>query len=456
MRILFVRPRPSPETIGLQHVMVVEPLELEILSALCRPGDHRMLADLILEKKPLSAFLEAYRPDVVCITAYITHVSIVTGYCREIKRGYPGVATVVGGVHCEVCPGDFDDPAVDFRAVRNAALLFPALLGHLETGSPLPEGILRPGELPAAEQLPPFDFRIPLPDRGLTAPYRNRYFYIFHDRVALLKTSFGCPHHCSFCFCTRITRGIYAQRPLPEVMEELETLSEREIYIVDDDFLADRRRLLEFIGECRSRDIRKHYLVYGRADFIAGNPDLLRSFRDAGLKTVIVGLESFEEADLNLYNKHTTPAVNIRAMEILNSLGIDCFATLIVPPHWGREEFRAMTRRLVGLGVHFVNLQPLTPLPGAGMAFPPSRMILDRQDFEKWDLAHQALQPEKLSVAGFYREMVKAYYKIIFQPRFLVRHLVRYPLPLLARMVRGAFLVSRQYRQKIKEAERHA
>jgi hypothetical protein len=31
MKILFVRPKPSKETIGLQHVMIVEPLELEVL-----------------------------------------------------------------------------------------------------------------------------------------------------------------------------------------------------------------------------------------------------------------------------------------------------------------------------------------------------------------------------------------------------------------------------------------
>ena len=31
MKLLLIRPRPEKETIGLQHVMIVEPLELAVL-----------------------------------------------------------------------------------------------------------------------------------------------------------------------------------------------------------------------------------------------------------------------------------------------------------------------------------------------------------------------------------------------------------------------------------------
>jgi radical SAM superfamily enzyme YgiQ (UPF0313 family) len=456
MKILFVRPKPSSETIGLQHIMVVEPLELEVLSALCRPGDTRLLADMILEKKPFSAFLRDFRPDLVCFTAYITHVDTVTSLCKEIRRDYPGTVTAVGGVHCEVCPDDFDDESVNFRVVRNAVKVFPLLLQHLESGSALPPEILTPGQPFLPEKLPLFDFSMPLPDRLLTARYRKNYFYIFHDRVALLKTSFGCPYHCAFCFCIRITGGKYRQRPLSRVMDELEGIAEKEIYIVDDDFLADSDRLEKFITACAARKINKHYLVYGRADFIAEHPELMEKLKNTGLKTVIVGLESFDEGELEKYNKRIIPETNRKAMQILNRLGIDCFATLIVPPHWDKPDFREMTRNLISLGVHFVNLQPLTPLPGTDLAFPENQLIIDRRDYGKWDLAHISLKPEKLPVAEFYSEMLRAYRKIIFQPRFLIRHIRRYPVPMLARMFLGAAKVTIQYRRKIKEARHHA
>jgi len=77
------------------------------------------------------------------------------------------------------------------------------------------------------------------------------------------------------------------------VIDELEGIREKEIYIVDDDFLLSRSRVSEFIRLLHERNIRKKYLLYGRADFIASNPDLIRDFKNAGLRTVIVGLESF-------------------------------------------------------------------------------------------------------------------------------------------------------------------
>ena len=68
MRILFVRPRPSPETIGLQHLMIVEPLELEILATLVKTRHTVRIVDMILEKAGIDHFLHEFDPDIVCLT----------------------------------------------------------------------------------------------------------------------------------------------------------------------------------------------------------------------------------------------------------------------------------------------------------------------------------------------------------------------------------------------------
>lgn len=266
MKILFVRPRPSTETIGLQHVMIVEPLELEVLAALVDRNDFPVIVDMILEKKPFSYFLERERPDLLCVTGYITHIGIMLEYCRTAKAWNPAIRTVVGGVHCEVCPDDLDDDSVDFRVVRNATTAFPGLLNHLRGLSELPREVLVKGSRVNPASLPSFNFHYPLPVRSLTERYRRSYFYIFQDRVALLKTAFGCPYSCTFCFCRAITAGTYFERPMDDVMKELMLIKEREIYIVDDDFLVDRNRVETFIEENRRRGLDKRYLIYGRAD----------------------------------------------------------------------------------------------------------------------------------------------------------------------------------------------
>ena len=456
MKIMMVRPAPSPETIGLQHMMIVEPLELEVLAALKRPGDLVEIVDMILEKRPFVTYLREWNPDVLCLTGYITNVPAILSCCREAKQVSGEITTIVGGVHCEVCPGDFEDEAVDFRVVRNAVSGFTGLLDHIGTNTALPPGILRKGEHLTQITLPPFDFRMPVPDRNAVARYRKEYFYIFRDKVALLKTSFGCPFQCAFCFCRAITSGKYFVRPMEEVMQEMLQINETEIYIVDDDFLVDIRRLQEFIQETKRYGIRKHFMVYGRADFIATNPGIMHELAGIGLKTVIVGFESFSNLELDAYNKHTDASIYGETMKVLHKERIDCFATIFIPPHYDKQDFREMVKAIKKLGIHFVNLQPLTPLPGTEMTFPEEQLIISRMDYEKWDLAHLTVRPEKLSVADFYEEILKAYQSVLYRPATLWKYLTSYKPKMLIKMLKGGARVTQQYREKIREARKYA
>lgn len=451
MKILFVRPRPSPETIGLQHVMIVEPLELEVLARLVGKNDIPVIIDMILEKRPVAYFINREKPDMLCVTGYMTNVPAMIRYCRIAKTINPEIKTIVGGVHCEVCPKDLDDNDVDFRVVRNAAVVFPLLLEHIQGRADLPEGVFRSNEKVSPAALPPFDFSFPIPDRTLTARYRKKYFYIFHNRIALIKTAFGCPFSCNFCFCRKITDGQYFKRPIKEVIRELKTIKEKEIYIVDDDFLTSRTRVLNFIEAVQSAQLSKHYLLYGRSDFIVQNPDTIQRFRTAGLKTVIIGFESFFDHELKRYNKTINAKTNEQAMKVLKENHIDCFGTIILPPDWGNYEFSMCRKKLLDLGIHYVNLQPLTPLPGTDQVVDDNKLLIPYSDFPKWDLAHISIRPEKMSVHDYYANILELYRAVLLQPAYLFGYMKKYSLPMLWKMMKGSFLVHSQYRRKIKE-----
>jgi radical SAM superfamily enzyme YgiQ (UPF0313 family) len=456
MKILLVRPRPSPETIGLAHVMVVEPLELEVLASLVNPDDTPTIVDMILEKRPIDHFIAQEKPDVFCVTGYITNVPAMIHYCEIAKHKNPHIVTIAGGVHCEVCPTDLDSAFIDFRIVRNATTVFPLLLKHIRGEANLPKGVLKPRDRSSQSELPPFDFHFPIPDRRLTAKYRKHYFYIFHDKVALIKTAFGCPGQCNFCFCRQITRDKYHERPLDKVIQELESIKEKNVYIVDDNFFASRARVVDFIQANQKAHLDKHYLLYGRADFIAHNPDVIQRFRAVGLRTVIVGFESFFDHELEQYNKNIDASTNEKAINILKAAGIDCYATIIVSPDWGPDEFSALGKKARELGIHYVNLQPLTPLPGTDQTVKDEDLVVPYSEFTKWDLAHVTIRPTRMSVADFYTSIVRLYDEILFQPRFLLGYIKAYNLPMLWKMLRGSFSVRRQYMRKIKEAKRDA
>jgi hopanoid C-3 methylase len=63
MKILLVRPPVPRHTIGLKHIMICEPLELEYVAA-GLAGHEVQVLDLIIEKG-LRQRLSAFKPDIV-------------------------------------------------------------------------------------------------------------------------------------------------------------------------------------------------------------------------------------------------------------------------------------------------------------------------------------------------------------------------------------------------------
>ncbi|MDL2308597.1 cobalamin-dependent protein [Bacteroidales bacterium OttesenSCG-928-C03] len=448
MKILFVRPDIPKETIGLQHVMIVEPLELEILATLVENKHQVEIIDLILEKHSISFFIEKHKPEVVCLTGYITHNNILKELCKEIKQINSNITTIVGGVHIEKIPESVDSEFIDYRVVRNAVDIFPKLINYLENGNSFPSGVLRMHEALDENTLPYYKFDTPIPNRTLTEKYRKHYFYVFHDKVALLKTSFGCPFPCNFCFCRKITGENYVEIDMNEVITELKTINEKEIYIIDDNFLVSEKRVQTFLQLLKTHNINKKYLIYGRADFIAQHPDIIRDFRKQGLRTIIVGFESFNDNELSSLNKKTIAETNEKAMRVLNDNNVDCYASVIAMPEWDKEDFARATKKMLELGIKFLNIQPLTPLEKTDFEFDDNRLIIPRTEYEKWDLAHIVIKPEKLTVHEYYKEILKMYERILFNPRNLIRHL-KHPIRMQFKLFSGAFRVRKQYQNKI-------
>lgn len=273
---------------------------------------------------------------------------------------------------------------------------------------------------------------------------------MFHNPCALIKTSFGCPYNCSFCFCKEITDGKYFTRDMEDVMDELEGISEEEIYIVDDDFLHSPKRLDLFINSLKARNINKKYLVYGRADFIVENEDLLSRLKDSGLQAVIVGIESVRSQDLKDYQKGTTKEINEKAIKILQNLDIELYATLIIPLDFTKRDFNQLTEWLKTLNVRFVNLQPLTPLPGTDIFHQYiDKLLVKREDHEVWDMAHVILKPEHMTIRKFYMEILKSYYKVVMRPKHVIALIKKYGWKENWKILMGSSFVSWQYLKKI-------
>lgn len=330
MRVLLVRPPVPPHTMGLKHVMVCEPLELEYVAAGLQGHEIRIL-DLILERG-YEKVLREFRPDVVGTSCYITGVNEVKKLCRAAKRWDTEVRTVVGGVHASKAPADFADHAIDCIVLGDGTSMMPELMEAFEGGRPLEEvpGLALPISdeevvfTPDRPYMPKPD-TLPLPRRDLVAHLRDRYYYIFHRPVATVKTTWGCWYRCNFCFTWQITDGMPHSRSPESIVEELAGIDCEDIYIVDDIFLINRRRLGRIARLMRERGIRKKIFCYGRADFISENEDVIAEWAELGLSAVLIGLEAASDPELDSMNKETTVDHNRRAVAVLRRHGVDTY-----------------------------------------------------------------------------------------------------------------------------------
>jgi radical SAM superfamily enzyme YgiQ (UPF0313 family) len=456
VKVMLVRPKPHKETIGLQSVMVCEPLELEYLSAsLEKEGHETVIVDMILEKKSVSYFVTLHKPDVVGITAYISHVNVVKQYAAEIKGVDPKISVIVGGVHAEVLPSDFSSGSIDYIVCANGIKTMVELLKpeavyagrnttDIDCGGV--EGVYDKGN-PTVKGT---DFCYPHPLRSKVSKYRKAYYYMFHRPCALMKTSFGCPFTCSFCFCREVTDHKYFTRDIEDVISELIRLPEDEIYIVDDNFLVDRNRVLEFCKHLKDYNINKKFLIYGRADFISENEDVIREFSVHGLRAVIVGLESCDERELDEYHKNTTVGINERAVGILNKYGIECYGTFILGIDWTKREFDALLKWIKRLKLCFINLQPFTPMPGTSVFGEyENNLIIPRAEFEKWDMAHLVVKPVNMSQRKYYYNILRVYSRVILSPGNIIKMVRKYGFFETLRLFPGSMTIAFQYYKKI-------
>ncbi len=429
--------------------MICEPLELEYIAANVEPLGHEVkIIDMILEHKKVSHFINEYKPDVVGITGYIAHVNVIKNYAAEIKKCNNNIKIIVGGVHAEVNPEDFENENIDYIIRANGIRTFVEIINSLQNDGDTKIESVYSKDMPAPEKETCFNYLFP--DRSKVDKYRKKYYYMFHRNCSLIKTSFGCPYNCKFCFCRKITDEKYFYRSLENIIDELKTIKEKEVYIVDDDFIVDRQRIFDFCDMLEKEKIDKRYLIYGRADFVANNPDVIKRFKECGLRAVIVGLESCDSKQLENYNKRTGVTINEEAVRILTENDVECYGTFITGLDWDKNDFKALGKWIKKLGIVFINLQPLTPLRGTELYEKYKDEFIIREDeFEKWDLAHLVVKPEKISVRKYYWYTMMLYYKIMVNFKSAIYMIRKYGIHDTLKLSISSMGVAFQYYKKV-------
>ena len=412
-----------------------EPLEMEYLYTLFTEHGHQAeLYDRRYDLTPLRKKLRQSRPDVVCITGYITQQKLMIRYCDIIKDFDPKIQIILGGSNVELNYVNYYGSKADYLYHLSGLKYLLELVTYIDQNKndgnesnaigqgekDQPEGqgmclqladisgicyrkdgswIVNPKVIESPEDLP-------IPDR--TFFYRNikRFRYLSFRPLALVKNSFSCRKACNFCFCTNRNSGRYACRSVESLVNEIASLSVPAIHITDDDFLVDREYLKEFIRLIREKNVHKQYLIYGRADFIAQNEDLIKELAEIGLALVMVGLEATNDEELDSYNKRVSLRENEECIRILSENHIYCAGLFIVHPRMTKDDFKKLYHWIAARDI-IPTISVFTPMQGSAMYKDYEKDMIN-QDVTKQDLFHLLLHPDHMSVRAFTWE----YYKL--------------------------------------------
>jgi radical SAM superfamily enzyme YgiQ (UPF0313 family) len=176
------------------------------------------------------------------------------------------------------------------------------------------------------------------------------------------------------------------------------------------------------------------------------NEDIISGLQKVGLQAVFMGLESFKQEDLTHLKKNLLINENVKAVRILEKYNIECYAGIIIREDWTDEDFDHFVTWLNGFKRVFVNIQPLTPMPGTPLYERLEKEItIPRSAFEKWDMAHIILKPEKLTVRRFYWNIIRSYYKTSTGLRAHLYILKKYGPKMYLRSLWGSLYITWQY-----------
>jgi len=407
MRILLVMPGSLEDT--WEQLSKLEPLGLETIAAYVSHCDVRII-DLRIEPDFENEMI-SFQPDVVGFHCHATETSNILHLAQKVKLISPKTLTVVGGHHPTLLPRDFDSDFIDVIVIGDGEITFKELVDGYQACSDFKniEGIAyRKNGVLTFNRTRPLISNLDdvlLPNRELIRNYSEEYYYLMERPVAVVFTSRGCPHRCTFCSVWKFNRGQYRCMGPQRVVTELSNIGIENIFFADDNFLHSVKRSTEIYEAIQASGIKKNYRFVTRGDTIAKNPDLIEKWQKIGLSNVQIAFEYIRNRKLYEINKHNLVKNNEVARKVLQKNGVKITANFIIDPSFEKSDFDELLEYIEKMEIDFPLLSILTPLPGT-VLYNERYSDLLTHNYKLYNFLHAVL-PTKLPREEFYKRFAQ-------------------------------------------------
>ncbi|MBS3159986.1 radical SAM protein [Candidatus Woesearchaeota archaeon] len=327
MKILLINPSQR-NVYGTPMPQAYPPLGLLYIGAVLEKDGH--VIDLLnIDSDGFNEnYILEFKPDFVGITATTPTFNNAILIAKKIKE-ILDVKIILGGVHATISPFEsLNNDYIDFVIKGEGEQTILELVNS--NGKYTIDGlfykkdkkIIKNNERKLIENLDD----LPFPARHLL---KNPNFYVPPDAtrkpVASIMTTRGCYGKCTYC-CTKNIYGFRLRtRSVKNILDEIDVVvnkfNVKEIHFMDDNFVYDKNRVIEFCSELKKRnyDLIFEFANGLRADCI--NEEVLNALKSIGVINLGFGVESGNEEILKNIKKGITKDQVRKAFKLAKEKG---------------------------------------------------------------------------------------------------------------------------------------
>ena len=451
--ITLVNPNANVEVVKRLDIST-PPLGLGYLASVLRERGFKVrIIDDMVEKLSLDELMGRIRDAVVVgITSTTPTFSAALRYARTIKRRFPDVFVILGGVHATfrpmdalkndfvdaVCVGEGEETMVEVAERVEAERSLDGVRGLVwkENGR-----IIDNGPRGFIEDLD----SLPFPAYDLMPIEKYTVFGSRLEHFPMI-TSRGCPFACRYCSSSLFMGRRFRFRSAENVVDEMEWLvsdfKARHIAFGDDTFTLNRKRVIEICDEIKKRGLEVDWSCSSRVDTISG--ELLRKMRDAGCSAIYYGVESASPEILRYYRKRIDLENVRKAVELTKKAGITTICSFIIgAPYERKEDMKATLKFALKLDPDYAQFSVLTPYPGTEIYEEAKRDdLLISENFDDYTAGKPVLKNLYLSPGDISRFLRYCYLRFYLRPKFIWREIrkgnLRVVIGVLKRAVMGS------------------
>ncbi len=149
--------------------------------------------------------------------------------------------------------------------------------------------------------------------------------------INFIQFSRGCHFNCKFCVVREMFGPGYRTRSIDSTIADIKDKLKysRSFLFVDNDFFGDREKTRQLLQRIVRERIKASFTAYATIH-VAKDTSLLKLAKKAGVRMLVLGLESFDDRILKDFNKKQTSREMIESIKSIKKQGIEILGSFVV------------------------------------------------------------------------------------------------------------------------------